>query len=71
MDRSMATSKGHMKQQRKNLRTTQRRVETDKDNGATTDECYFAITAMASTGKLSQTRRADFQLRQVKETNTS
>ena len=51
MDKSMATSKGHMQQQRKNLRTTQRKVEADKDIGVTTNECYFAVTAIASTGK--------------------
>ena len=52
---SIATAKGHMKQQQKNLRSTKinNLKKDDKPVNKTekTGECYFTITPIATTGK--------------------
>ena len=56
LGKSIATSKGRMQQQRKNVQSTKIKVEVEVDTSITTGECYFVTIPLALTGKTFLTR---------------
>ena len=60
LGKSLATQKGHLHQQHKNVWSTKQTVEIT-DSEEVTHECYFVVETLASTGKSSPTKLADSQ----------
>ena len=48
MGKSIATEKGHMQQQRMNIRSTKPKLKEETNK---TEECYFAVTPLPETAK--------------------
>ena len=74
----MATAKGHMQQQYKNVRSTKGKTKIEEiidnnivNNRVKTGECYFVITTIASTGKTVSGQIGRFPVTSSKEKNMS
>ena len=71
----MVTAKGHMRQQDKNVRSTEgtTKIEVPIDNkvddGIKTGECYFVITPIASTGRTFSDQTGGSQSHQERGTS--